>query len=153
MDEIFEKRLQNMAGGYAELVILHEIGEHKEGTPEWKEILANSGDRKNEHYLRALKDLIADTSAAGPLKKIIETKDHAALALTVALMEGFHRLLFPEIRTAYNDFTRKGDWDAIEQARMQGYLRFTAARERILQIYRETRGQENFSSRLREVIE
>jgi hypothetical protein len=153
IDDIFEKRLQGLAERYAELIILHEIAEHKEGVPEWKEILADAGDRKNEHYLRALKDLIADTSEAGPLKQIIETRDHGALALSVALMEGFHRLLFPEIRTVYKDFTGHGDWGAVEQTRTQGYLRFIAARARILQLYGETRGKENFSSRLRAFVE
>ncbi len=152
-DKLFEKRLQGMAEQYAEIIILHEVAEHREGTSEWKEILSSAGDRKNEHYLRALKDLIADTSPAGPLSHIIKTGDHAAFALSTSVMDGFHRLLFPEIRMAYREFAAAGQWDLIEQTRKQAYLRFVAARDRVLQLFRDTRGKEDFAARLREWIE
>ena len=124
VDETFEKRLQALAEAYAEIIVAHEVGEHREGVPEWKDILTAAGDRKNEHYLRAIKDLLADTSEAGPLRKIIETRDRGALGLWTALMEGFPRVMFPEIRQAVKEFRNYGNWDVIEKTRRGGYERF-----------------------------
>jgi hypothetical protein len=152
VDETFEKRLEALVDRYAEIILAHEIAEHGEGIPEWKDILTAAGDRKNEHYLRALKDLIADTSETGPLKRISERKDRGALGLSVAFMEGFQRVLFPELKDAYAGFIRTGAWDVVETARKRGYARFIAERQRVLQAFRDSSGQEDFSERLREII-
>ncbi len=152
MDDIFEKRLEGLTARYAEILLCHEVAEFKEEVPEWKDILSASGDRKNEHYLRALKDLIADTSSHGPLKRIIETKDRGALGLTVALMEGFQRVLFPEMRETYAGFLRNGDWGVIEETRTAGNARFLSERERVVQIYRSSGGQV-FAARLKEALQ
>jgi hypothetical protein len=151
MDETFEKRLQALAEAYAEIVIAHEVGEHREGVPEWKDILTAAGDRKNEHYLRAIKDLLADTSEAGPLRKIVETKDRGALGLWVALREGFPRVMFPEIRQAVQEFRSYGNWDVLEKTRKAGHERFHAERERVLELFREC-GKDMFAGRLRALI-
>jgi hypothetical protein len=150
MDETFEKRLQALADTYGETIVAHEIGEHRESVPEWKHILSAAGDRKNEHYLRAIKDLMADTSEAGPLRRIVGTKDRAALGLWTALMEGFPRTLFPEIRHAVREFRVSGDWDLIERTRRAGYERFHGERERVLQLFRNSGS--DFPARLRESI-
>lgn len=151
MDNLFEKRLDDLADRYAEIVLCHEIAEFKESVPEWKDVLAAAGDRMNEHYLRAVKDLIADTSDHGPLRRTVETKDRGALGLSIALMEGFQRALFPELRDAYAAFLRDGDWDVIEKARKEGYKRFISERERIVQLYRKS-GNDDFGTRLKKAL-
>lgn len=98
MDTLLEQKIEALAEQYAEIVLAHEIAEHEEGVPEWKEILTAAGDRKNEHYLRAVKDLIADTAGSGPVRKIIETGDRGGLGLMVAFQEGFQKVLFPELK-------------------------------------------------------
>lgn len=150
MDDTFEKRLEGLAERYADIILAHEIAEHREAIPEWKDILASAGDRKNEHYLRALKDLVADTSESGPLKRIIDAKDDAALGLTVSLLDGFHRLLFPELGEAYRTAAAGTRWDAVEQVRSTGYQRFIAERDRIAQLFRESVGTEGFSEKLKQ---
>ena len=119
VDEIFEQRLDDLAVRYSRIILAHETAEHRESVREWKDILTAAGDRKNEHYLRALKDLIADTSESGPYRDIITHRDRAGLALTVAFLDGFHRLLFPEIREAHAQFLNYGNWDVIERTRKQ----------------------------------
>ncbi len=151
VDETLEKKLEVMAEAYAEIIIAHEIGEHREGVPEWKEILTAAGDRKNEHYLRAVKDLLADTSEAGPLHRIIETQDRPVLGLWVALMDGFPRVMFPEIREAARHFRTSGDWNAIEQVRKAGYERFRVERERVRELFREC-GKDRFAESLRKTM-
>ena len=151
MDNTLEQRLEGLTDRYSGIVLCHEIAEFKEALPLWNDILAAAGDRMNEHYLRAVKDLIADTSDHGPLKRIIETKDRGALGLSVALLEGFQRALFPELRNAYSEFLRNKDWDAIEKTREAGYARFVSERERIVRIYRSS-AKEDFTRELKKVL-
>ncbi len=148
MDTTFEKRMEDLANRYAEIILCHEIGEHAESIPQWKEILSAAGDRKNEHYLRAVKDLIADTSEQGPIKKIIDTKDRGALGLSIALTEGFQRVLFPELRKAYAVFLKDGNWESIEKTRRTGHERFVAERESIVETFRVS-GKEGFARQLK----
>jgi len=151
MDNTLEQRLEGLTDRYSEIVLCHEIAEFKEALPLWNDILAAAGDRMNEHYLRAIKDLIADTSNHGPLKRIVETKDRGALGLSVALLEGFTRALFPELRDAYAEFLRNGDWGVVEKARKDGYARFVSERERIVRIYTSS-AKEDFTRELKKIL-
>jgi len=137
IDAAFEKRLERMAEHYADVLLCHEIAESREDVPEWKDILALSGDRKVEHYLRAVKDLVADTSDHGPYKKIIDTRDRGALSLTVALTEGYRRVLFPGLRETYDKFILVEDWAMLEITRLEGYQRFRTQRDAIVALFRE----------------
>ncbi len=151
MDDTLAARLEGLTDRYSGIVLCHEIAEFKEALPLWNEILAAAGDRMNEHYLRAVKDLIADTSDHGPLRRIVETKDRGALGLSVALLEGFQRALFPELRDAYAEFMRNRDWDAIAKAREAGYARFVSERERIVRMFRSG-SKETFMQELKKVL-
>jgi len=153
VDDTFYQKLENMAERYAEVLLSHEIAEAVEEAPEWKNILALAGDRQVEHYLRALKDLIADTSDQGPYKKIIDTQDHGALALSIALMEGYRKALYPEIKQAYSDFSLGHDWTVVEKARRAGYERFRTERNEIENIYRARKSTEDFIKALKEQIQ
>ncbi len=153
VDDTFYKRLENMAERYAEVLLSHEIAEAMEETQEWKNILALAGDRQVEHYLRALKDLLADTSDQGPYKKIIDTRDHGALALSLALMEGYRKVLYPEIKQAYSDFALGHDWTVVEKARRAGYERFRTERNEIENRYRTRKSTEDFIKALKEQIQ
>jgi len=145
----FEKKLESMAERYAEVLLCHEIAEAREEVPEWKDLLTLSGDRKVEHYLRAVKDLVADTSDHGPYKKIIDARDRGALSLTVALMEGYRRVLYPGIRDAYDKVILSGDWDALERTRTDGYEQFRSQRDSIAALYRESSGKEDFTRKIK----
>ncbi len=152
MDETFEKRLEGMTARYAEIVLYHEIAEFRENMPVWKNILSAAGDRKNELYLRAIKDLVADTSDHGPFKRIIDTRDRGALGLSIAFMEGFRRGLFPEIREAYTAFIRDEQWDIIEAARQAGYKRFKKDCDEVLHAYETSGDARNFVSAVRMIL-
>ena len=153
IDETFEKRLWELTAHYAEVLLYHEVAEFKEDIPEWKEILTLAGDRKAEHFLRAVKDMIADTSEYGPYKKIIDTEDRASLSLTTALMEGYRRVIYPEIQKAYTDFSVRGDWSIMEDVRKSGYKKFCLQRDRIVSLYRESIGKTGFTQQLRELLQ
>ncbi len=145
VDITFEQKLEQAALRFAEVLLAHERAEAAEEVPEWKDLLARAtGDRQAEHYLRAVKDLLADTAPNGPYRMIIETRDRGALGLVVALMEGYRRTLFPEMREAYGLFLQHGDWGVIEQARGGGYGRFRTMRDEIVACFRSAEGRDDF---------
>jgi len=152
LDDTFEQRIEAMAERYADILLLHEVAEYHEEAAEWKDILVRSEDRKVELYLRAIKDLMADTSDHGPYKKIVDTRDRGALSLTVALMEGFRRTLFPGIRDAYQEFMLREDWAIIENARCAGYERFRSLRDRIVALYGTSEGKDEFNRMIKEMF-
>ncbi len=154
IDDIFKQKLELMAERYSEVLLSHEVAEAMEDVPEWKDILSSlSGDRKAEHYIRAVKDLIADMSLHGPYRRIIGAKDRGALALSIALTEGFRRVLYPEMKNAYQEFVRSEDWGLIEEARGKGYSQFLSQRSAVISLFRTSRGSEDFVGRLKNVIE
>ncbi len=153
IDVTFYQRLEEMTERYAEVLLFHEIAEASEELVEWKDILTLAGDRQVEHYLRAVKDLIADTSDQGPFKKIIESRDRGALGLSVALMDGYRKALYPEIKEAYADFSLHQDWTTLEKARQDGYKRFVRERSEIMNIYWTKKGTEDFLTALKELMQ
>ncbi len=154
MDSTFEQRMEAAAGRYAEILLAHELAEAAEETPEWKELLSLvEGDRKAEHFLRAVKDLLADTSEQGPYKKIIGARDRGALGLSIAMTEGFRKVLFPEIREAYAALCRGLDWDAVERARKTGYERFRSLRDDIVGRYRLDGRRENTIRAIKDLLQ
>jgi len=58
----FTRRFEQMVLNYSGVLLRHELAESKEAVPQWKELLTQAGDRNTEHFLRAVKDLVADTS-------------------------------------------------------------------------------------------
>ena len=124
--------LERMAGAYAGVLLRHELAESQESLPAWKGLLAAGLDRKAEHFLRAVQDLIADTSAAGPLRNCVENRDRRGLALAVGLMERYRSSLVPELRSAYRRFRENGDWMAVERTRTAVFDRFQAVRRSAL---------------------
>ncbi len=142
MDSTFEERLKSTALRYSETILYHERAEAREQMLEWKDLLRTAGDRKAEHYVRAIKDLIADTSDHGPYKRMIETRDRGALSLYLALAEGFQKALFPEMKKAYALFRQTGEWELIEDARIAGRGRFNLQRSRIIDIFQRSTAED-----------
>lgn len=151
IDPVFERRIEAVAEQYAEVILRHELAEARESVPEWKELLAAAGDRLGELFLRAIKDLVADTSDQGPLKGVIASRDQGALSLSIGLMDGYARALSPELRRAYDEFLRTNDWESMEKVRKLCYERFTSLRNRVLALYRDST-QAGFGTRLREFM-
>jgi hypothetical protein len=134
----FTGQFEQMVINYSGVLLRHELAESQEAVPQWKELLTQAGDRNTEHFLRAVKDLVADTSDTGPFRSIVETRDRGALGLSVGLMDGYRRLLFPEVREAYRRFLRDEAWEAVEDARRKGYSRFLSLRQRIIELFAES---------------
>jgi hypothetical protein len=152
VNDVLANDLDRMVTAYAEVLLQHELAESHEALPQWKELLTRAGDRKIEHYLRAVKDLVADTSDTGPLLLIVRTRNRGALGLSMGLMDGYRRLLFPDIREAYTRFLRDGNWEIVGDARLRGYARFIALRDRIIGLSAQS-DQDAFNNGLRTMMQ
>ena len=132
-------RIEAVSSRVSDLFVLHELGEayEDEHSEEWLEVLRLNKDRAAEFYMRAVKDLIADTSDMGPLRKIVETKDSALLNFQMVFMDGIRRELFPELMNSFQRFVEDGDWSVIEEARQIGYKRAADLREHVLILWKE----------------
>jgi hypothetical protein len=152
IDTAFAQKLDRMALAYSGVLLRHELAESKEMVPRWKELLTHAGDRNTEHFLRAVQDLVADTSDAGPLKSIVEQQDQDALGLSIGLLDGYRRLLFPEIREAYGRLLQDGSWEAAEETRRTCHARFLSLRQKALDLF--TGGDhDSFHRSIREMIQ
>jgi hypothetical protein len=153
VDQAVEKKLDAMAAIYCDVLLRHELAESMEDVPEWSDIVSLAGDRNAEHYVRAIKDLIADTSDFGPFRMIVAERDRTALSLFIGLTEGHRKVLFPEIGAAYREFLGTGNWEALERTRKAGYARFHTKREAVLHLYNAGPDKGAFTERLRKSMQ
>ena len=151
-EEAFRSQLAAVAQRYSDILLHHELGEALEDIPEWADILSELQDRKVEYYLRSLKDLIADTSDHGPLRRIIESRDSGALLFFVFSMEGYRRSLFPELREAMRALSGDVGWSSLENVRTAGYGKFFAIRNDIMRDHRSASSAGDFEQRIREYL-
>jgi hypothetical protein len=120
----------------------HELGEARDRIlPEevWHSILASFSSSSVEHFARAVKDLLADTSPGGMLDYIIREKKEGSLGFYIALQTGYRKMVFPEAIQAFQKFRETRDWTLIESAREEGYQKAKVFAEKLLQIHEDGR--------------
>jgi len=86
-----------------ETVVLHELGElhaAAELGPEWEQMLVETGDRRMELLLRAVRDLLADTAVTLP--ELLQRDDPGALLFWQSTFDGLRRELAPELGRAFD---------------------------------------------------
>lgn len=130
-------KIDNLSAALSELFLLHELGEafEDEYSEEWLDILNHNRDRSTEFYVRGIKDLLADTSDIGPLKRIIDKRDRSLLNFYVVFLDGIVKELFPEIMNSFQGFVEGGDWSVIEKARRDGYKKAAELRGLVLKLW------------------
>ena len=104
--------------------IYHEIGELSDSSfdPDiWRELIAAFPHSPVELLARGLKDLLADTHLGGTLHYLVENRKPAGLGLYVAFLDGMLKELFPQLRSAFNHFTKKHNWRIIRRAAIDGH--------------------------------
>ena len=107
--EALRHHLTTIVAAQKDNFIYHEIGEMKDSTfdPQiWRELIAAFPHSPVELLTRGLKDLLADTSPKGTLPYLIKNRKTAGLGLYAAFLDGMPEQLFPELRDAFNHFTK-----------------------------------------------
>jgi hypothetical protein len=126
--EVLQQHLPQILAVQKDNYIYHEIGELSDSTFNptiWRELIAAFPHSPVELLARGLKDLLADTSPKGTLPYLIKTRKTAALGLYAAFLDGMPAELFPELRDAFNHFTKTRNWRMIKEAAAEGYRRAT----------------------------
>ncbi len=121
----------------------HEVGEMTDRVFDreaWQQIIADYPHTPVELLVRAVKDLLADTSANGTLQHLIDSGQTVSLALYAAFLDGLGRELFPGFRTAFNQYMESGDMELISQAVTTGYNNARVMADDIMELYREGKG-------------
>jgi hypothetical protein len=137
---VLRKHLPEIFGVVKNTYIYHELGEVQDTTFDrqmWREMVAAFPFSPVEFIARTLKDILADTNEYGTLQYLISQHQTAGLAFYVAFIDGLAREFFPEIRSAFTDFTESQDWRVIERAVNQGYRNAQKNTALILDIYRQ----------------
>lgn len=119
-----EEKIPKIAESELATYIHHEMGEALDTVfPEklWEDIMTSEHHSSLEFAARGIQDLLADTSDAGMLRYIIDSKKEGSLAFYVAFQTGYRKMVFPEIVPAYWSFKDSGDWSIVEEARKVGF--------------------------------
>ncbi|MHB8068223.1 MAG: Sfum_1244 family protein, partial [Desulfobaccales bacterium] len=129
--EAHQEQFRTLLAAELDAAIHHEIGEALE--PSMRRalpvVLSSFPQTRVEHWARGLKDALAEANEFGRLSYLIETRNLYSLALMLAWRPGLYPLLLPELAPAFSRVAAQGDWQALEEARLQALarLRSTAA--------------------------
>lgn len=139
--------LPKLFAAQVETYIHHEVGEMTDRAFDrdtWRQIIADFPHTPVELLVRAVKDLLADTSPNGTLPHLIKNGQALSLALYAAFLDGLGRELFPGFRTAFNRYVDSGDMAPVRQAVTAGYEHARTMTRDITAIYRsgkDTKGK------------
>jgi hypothetical protein len=127
--------VERMALGEVETLVLHELGELRAQSllgGDWERMLADTGDRRTELLLRAVRDLLADCLVTLPA--LVERRAEASLAFWSAGFDGLRRALAPELGAATRA-TGAVDYDRIGRLAQLGRERWLDAARDLLQTW------------------
>lgn len=130
--------------GELQSVLWHELGEAGDGELAvglLRRVWLEHPGSELEHFVRGVKDLLADAGPDGRLKRIIEGRLRGQIGFYPAWLHGYPRLLFPEIDAAVMELMANDDWAAVEQARQLAWRRAVAAVEGLEDVLGRQTGQ------------
>ena len=136
--ETLKKNLSKIASAEMETYIYHELGELKDTTFDrtlWQEMVSAFPHTPVELLLRSVKDILADTNPWGRLRYIVRERKAASLAFYVAFYDGLAKVLFPELKEAFEAFLESCNWTVVEKAISAGYEKAKRYAESLRRIY------------------
>lgn len=115
---------QRMVAEELRVWVHHEVGEALEDAfpgEVWHQMVANTCQTLAEVFIRAVKDLLADTHPQGLLARMIREDRKPSLGLYLAMMRPLSKMLFPDIFAVFPDFIRSGSWTEVDRARRMAH--------------------------------
>ena len=137
-----------------EAYIHHELGELRDTDFDravWRDIVATFPHSVIEFFVRAVKDVLADTNEHGKLRYIIREQKTSSLALHVAFLDGLRKELCPEFVEAFREFKDTRNWERVEEARAGGYRTARNSAAVITEIYRKGKQKDDMTWAAREI--
>ena len=132
--------LEKILSVQTETYIYHEIGEIKDtvfNIDIWRNLISEFAHTPVELLARTVKDLLADTHPMGTLNNIIKKKNIAGLGFYAAFIDGFLKIIFPQLRTAFENFLSTRDWKIIESARETGFATSKQYAQNMIEIFQK----------------
>ncbi len=151
-DQDLKMLRSNLAAIYnvqRETYIYHEVGEIRDTVFDagiWRQVINEFPHTPVELLTRAIKDMLADTNVYGTLPHIIKKRSAAMLGFYVAFLDGLAKTLFPEMRSAFEDYVKTGDWQVIEKAVSSGFNTAVYYAEEISRIFLAGKQANNMQS-------
>jgi hypothetical protein len=124
--ETLAVRIGEIAGDEIRSFIHHELGESSQRRllgKWWKKLIIDLPYGRAERFLRDLKDVLADTCRGGMLDHIIREKRSGSLGFYCALLGGYRKIIFCDLKPAFDEFLHTRNWSFIERAKRSGYTR------------------------------
>lgn len=113
--------VERMTEEFAELAILHELGEKVCGEylgEDWEKMLMATADRAEESLIRAVRDHLADCWMVLPA--LLNEQETGALHFYFATLTGLRRQLFPTLFNAYRRWVADHDPEPLRGAVREG---------------------------------
>lgn len=148
------RALPRLTTAQTETYIHHEVGEMTDTVFDretWQAIIADYPHTPVELVVRAVKDVLADTSEKGALRHLIHTGQTISLALYAAFLDGLGREFFAGFRPAFSRYMETGDMVPVEKAVADGYHHACVMAHDIMALYRrgrDTKGKEWYAGEI-----
>ncbi|MBM4293457.1 MAG: hypothetical protein FJ126_00935 [Deltaproteobacteria bacterium] len=119
--DYYRAALDDILDAELEAVIHHEMGEALEPSlrTAFPFILEHFPQTRVEHWIRGLKDALAEVNEWGRLAYIIQARAWPSLAMMLALRPGLYSLLLPELEPAFWGLHATGHWEVLDEARQR----------------------------------
>ena len=138
LDADFDAALPRWVAEQGEMLVLHELGEHRVGRrlgPDWTAMRLALPSRRAELYARALRDQLADLAVTLPT--LLERGATASLHAWFADFDGVRELLHPALAPAYAAWRGGDGGAALRRAIAAGTAHFGALADEILALHRD----------------
>lgn len=136
LDRDFHRALPKLLDEQGEMLVLHELGEHRAGRwlePAWAELRSALPNHRTELHVRAVRDLLADFEVTLP--SLLDQDARASIHFWFATFDGVREALCPVLPAAY-DAWREGDGGRLMRAMIaRGREHFTRLAEQLLELH------------------
>jgi hypothetical protein len=132
----FVAALPRMVDEQCEMLLLHELGEHRAGLrlePAWSAMRLTLTQRRTEMVVRAVRDHIADLEVTLPA--LLARGADASLHLWFANYDGLRAQLFPALSAAYAAWRRGDAGAALRRAAQAGSVHFRGLAAELLRLH------------------
>ena len=142
LDGDFQAALPRWLTEQGEMMVLHELGEHRAGArlgPDWRAMRLALDSRRAELHVRAVRDLLADLEVTLPT--LLDRGADAALHAWFANFDGLPELLSPGLTAAYARWRGGDGGAALRAASAAGLAHFRALADEVLALHRAAPGR------------
>ncbi len=141
-EQLGERAVEQIALAQSDTLILHELAEARVSAQlgtDWQTLRLDMRDRRTDLLLRAVRDLLADCQLSLP--SLLQQERHASVHFWFSNFEGWRRVLFPGLQSAYEAWCDGQGLDALHGAVARGEQHWAALCQQALALHAERGAQ------------